>query len=318
MLLVSSMGVDSVRAGLEGVNIVAGWINKANEYLKPFKPEIRSMVINYRNRRSEINLLLHIPDSIRRKFHFVEVPAYQNFVIQDMMDESFLRIGGLWQYEDGKWKLDPGKLPKSERYLLMLRGTVPSETLNQLVRIQPAVNRDQTEDFDRFWLDCMLRNVALLEKVWQELSIDEVNVGVKVGVERCFSTTIPKELKGRLEATQRWIAAGRGKDREEVSRAWQRMREVTRSSKVSVDEIVQTIYRLTTGEAFATFLAVDDPYRIGEIRREERFVGLFPARMAVEATTELGLKKPTAAGYLSFKKKAYANEIRASLDKLGA
>jgi len=317
MLLVSSMDVESTKASLEGINIVVGWLDKASEYLKPFKPEIKSIVINYKNQRSEINLLLHIPDGIRRKLHSVEVPAYQNFVVQDMMDESFVRIGGLWQYEDGKWKLDPGKLPKSERYLLMLRGTVPSEMLDQLVRIQPAVNRDQTEEFDRFWLHCMLRNAALLEKMWQELSIDEVNVGVKVGIERCFSTTIPKELKGRLEATQRWIAAGRGKDREEVRRAWQRMREVTRSSKVSVEEIVQTIYRLTTGEAFATFLAVDDPYRIGEIRREERLVGLFPARMAVEATTELGLKKPTAAGYLSFKKKAYTSEIKTSLDKLG-
>jgi hypothetical protein len=311
------MTVESATAGVEGINIVLGWLEKASEYFKPFKPEIKNIVINYKNRRSEINLLLHIPDGVRRKWHSVEVPAYQNFVIQDMMDETFLRIGELWRYEDGKWKLDPSKLPKSERYLLMLRGTVPSETLGQLVRIQPAVNRDQTEEFDRFWLDCMLRNVAILEKMWQELSIDEVNVGVKVGVDRCFSTTIPKELKGRLEATQRWIAAGRGKDREEVGRAWRRMREVTRSSKVSVEEIVQTIYRLTTGEAFGAFLAVDDPYRIGDIRREERFVGLFPARMAVEATTELGLKKPTAVGYLSFKKKDYTNEIKASLDKLG-
>jgi hypothetical protein len=318
MWLVYRMDIKSAKATAETANVILGWLDKASEYFKPFRPEIKSMVVNYRNRQSEINLLLHISDGMRRKFHFVEIPAYQNFTIQDMLDESFTRVGSLWWYEDGKWKLDPSKLPKSETYLLMLRGNIPADTLNQLVRIQPAVNRDQTDEIDRFWLDCMLRNVALLEKIWQELSIDEVDVGIKVGIERCFSTTIPREFKERLEATRRWVAAGRGKDRQEVVLAWRRMREVARTSKVSVEDIVQTIYRLTTGEAFGTFLTVDNPYKVGTIRREERFAGPFPARMAVEATTELGLKRPTATGYLTFKKKDYTDEIKASLEKLGA
>ncbi|MGD0175880.1 MAG: hypothetical protein ABSC50_03525 [Candidatus Bathyarchaeia archaeon] len=312
------MDAETVKATVESANVIMGWLEKAKEYLKPFKPEVKSMVVNYKNRRSEINLLIHVPDGIRRKAHSVEVPAYQNFTVQDMLDETFARVGGLWRYEDGKWKLDPAKLPKSETYLVMLRGVVPPETLNQLVRVQPAINRDQTDEIDRYWLDCMLRNVALLEKIWQELNIEEVDVGVKVGIERCFSTTIPKEFKQRLEATRRWVAAGRGKDRQEILLAWRRMRTINQGSKVSADDILQTIYKLTTGDAFGNFLAVDSPYRVGEIRREERFSGLFPARMAVEATAELGLKRPVAEGYLTFKKKDYTQEIKVSLDKLQA
>jgi len=313
---VSELSANTAEAAAKSADIILGWLDKASVYFKPFRPEVKSMIVNYKNRRSEINLLLRIPEGVRRTIHFVEVPAYQNFTVRDMIDESFGRVGGLWWYEDGKWKLDPSKLPKCENYLLMLRGTVPDETLNQLVRIQPAINRDQTEEVDRFWLDCMLRNVGLLEKIWRELSIDEVNVGVRVGIERCFSTTIPKEFKERLEATRRWVVAGRGRDREEVQRAWRRVRQVTQTSRVSVEEIVETIYRLTSGEAFGAFLDLEQPYRMGEIRREERFVGPFPARMAVEASTELGLQKPIATGYLTFKKKAYTEKIKETLDRL--
>lgn len=311
------MSIEKAKTALESASIVVGWLEKASEYFKPFTPEVKSMVVNYKNKRSEINLLLNIPDGVRRKVQSVRVPAYDNFIVHDMIDESFARVGGVWQYEDGSWKLDASNLPKSEKYLLMLRGSIPNETLNALVRIQPAVNRDQTEELDRYWLDCMLRNVALLEKIWQELNIDEVNVGVNVGIERCFSTTIPKELKRRLDTTRRWIQAGRGRDREEINRIWRDMRLLSRTSKVSVDEVLDAIRKMTTGETFGSFLAVDQPYRIGEIRMPQKPISLIPSQMSVEASTELGLKRPTAAGYLSFKKKDYTEKVKESLDKLG-
>jgi hypothetical protein len=308
--------IETAKTAAETTSIVVGWVDKVTEYFQPFRPEIKSMVVNYKNRRSEINLLLTIPDGIRRKVHSVEIPAYQNFAIHDMLDETFTRVGGLWRYEDGKWKMDPSKLPKSEKYFVMLRGAIPQETLNQLVRVQPAMNRDQTEDVDRFWLDCMLRNVSLVEKIWQELNIEEVSVGVKVGIERCFSATLPKEVKQHSQVVRQFLLAGRGSNREELQRAWRNMRVQAQTSKVGVDEIVGVIQQLTTGEAFGNFLAVDQPYTIGEVRREERYVGLFPVQMGVEATAELGLKRHTATGFLSFKKKLYNEEIKRVVEKL--
>ena|SRR5438552_2370666 len=88
--------------------------------------------------------------------------------------------------------------------------------------------------------------------------------------------------------------------------------------KVGVDEIVGVIQQLTTGEAFGNFLAVDQPYTIDEVRREERYVGLFPVQMGVEVTAELGLKRHTATGFLSFKKKLYNEEIKRVVEKLEA
>ena len=301
---------------LEELEKIFEWGNKVVNYYKPYKPEVKSMTINYRTLSSEINLLLYIPDNIRRRITKVEIPAYQNFVITNMIDESFNPIRHLWRFENGKWKLNPKSLPASEKFLVTLHGKVPKIVMSNLVRIQPAKNRDQTEEFDRYWLDSMIRNVGLLEQIWHELNVEDVNVAVRVGIERCFSATIPKELKMKLKATQRWIRAGHGLDREEVFRAWRDLRRASRAIKIPVDKIVDIMYKLTTGETFTRFLSVDRPYTLGDVRREEQLISLFPERMFVEALTELSLKQPTATGYLTFKKKKYIETIEQSFSEL--
>src|SRR3989442_6448340 len=72
----------------------------------------------------------------------------------------------------------------------------------------------------------------------------------------------------------------------------------------SVPETYQTIVPLQT-DLVGGGIAVDQPYTIGEVRREERYIGLFPVHMGVEATAELGLKRHTATGFLSFNKRLY-------------
>ncbi|MCW7075569.1 MAG: hypothetical protein OCU24_06965 [Candidatus Methanospirare jalkutatii] len=284
------------------------WIDKVIDYLRRYKPETKSMTINYRTRDAEIEFVLYIPDNLKRKFRKVEIPAYQNFVIAEMRDESFTKIGDLWRFEDGKWKLNPTQLPPSERYLLTLKGRLPDDVLTRIVYVQPAANKDRTDEVDRYWLRSMIRNVESLEKLWDALNVDDVTASVRIGIERCLSTAIPKELKKRIEVTREWIQVGRGRDREQLYRVWRKMRHTCKTD-VSVDEIVDLIYKLTAGDFFSQFLVVDNPYTLGEIRREETFKGTFPEKMRVEACTGLTLKQPTAAGYLTFKKKEYTKIV---------
>lgn len=292
------------------------WVNKVVDYFSPYKPETKSMTINYRNLNAEIELLLFIPDNMKRKLRMVEIPAYQNFIVSEMRDESFNRIGEMWSSEDGKWKLNASNLPPSEKYLLTLRGTIPKEALSKVVFVQPSANRDQTEDMDRYWLSSMIRNVDALQKLWDALEVDDVTAKVNVGIERCFSTTLPKELKEQINANRRWTKAGYRKDREEVNRAWSDLRRSKEKFKCSIGDLVNMIQRLTADNTFSKFLHLDEPYSIGEIRREEGFKGTFPDRMYTEAVTSLSLKQPTAKGYLSFKKKDYTEAIRSEFEKL--
>lgn len=301
---------------LSDIEKVFEWVSKVKKAFDDFKPEFRAMRINYRTQKSELSLALYIPDSLKRKIAKVKVPAYQNFVVSEMMDESFSVVPSVWKFESGNWILKPSSLPASERYLLKLMGEVPKEFLSDMVRIQPAQNRDQTSEMDKYWLNSMIRNVDFTKQIYRELEVDDVNVMVHVGIERCFSTTFPGELKRLLKVSQRWIRAGYSRDRSEIQRAWLDLRRVTRVSKIQVGDIIEAIYKLTLGELFTQYLVVDQPYSLGEIKKEERFMGLFPEKMAVEACTDLSLKQPVATGYLSFRKREYMNRIKEFLSEL--
>jgi len=292
------------------------WVKKVVEYFRSYQPETKSMVVNYKTFTSEIAIFIRVPDDPKRKLSKIEIPAYQNFVIADMMDESFNHVTAVWSFVEGKWVLDPAKLPTSEKYFIVMSGKVPDDVVRQIVRVQPAMNKDSTDELDRFWLDSMLRNTEILEKIWDALNIEEVNVGVRVGIERFFSATIPKDIKRRLEVTQRFIRAGYGRDRNELFRAWHRMHQVAQESDTRIEDIIDAIYKLTSGELFSRYVYADHPYKIGEIRRDEAFKGIYPEKMAVEAKTVLNLKCPVATGYLNFKKKGYENELKDTFDSL--
>jgi len=292
------------------------WVDKVLNYVRPYKPETKSMTINYRNLNAEIELLLFIPDNIKRKLKKVEIPAYQNFKVSEFRDESFNKIEELWSLENEKWKLNTNNLPSSERYLLTLKGSVPEDALSKIVFIQPSANRDQTEELDRFWLSSMIKNVDTLEKIWDSLNVDDVTANVNIGIERCFSTTIPKDLKEKVNATKRWIQAGQHRDREEVVKAWSELRRAKGKFTISIEDLLNLIHKLTADNTFSKYLSLDKPYTLGEIKREETYKGSFPERMYTEANTFLNLKHPSANGYLSFKKKDYIETIESEFEKL--
>lgn len=296
------------------------WTNKVMNYFKPYKPEIKAMTINYRSLSASIEILLLVPDDMKRKFKNIEIPAYQGFVISDMRDACFNKIGNLWFKEDGKWKLNASGLPSSETYFLSLKGVIPKDALSKIVFVQPAANRDQTEDIDRYWLSSMIKNVGLLEKVWNILEVDDVTAKVNIGIERCFSMCLPKELKEQIDnqirATKRFIQAGHSRNRDELSRAWSELHRAEGRVRFTPNDIFFMINRLTDNNTFSTFIYLDEPYSIGEIRREEIVRGAFPEKMYTEAVTSLNLKKPTASGYLSFKKKDYIDTVKKEFERL--
>ena len=148
----------------------------------------------------------------------------------------------------------------------------------------------------------------MLEKIWRELSVEDVTVGVKVSIEKAFSIAIPVKIVKRFAETRRWIEVGRGRDRDKVMRQWSRLRAV--SGGKSDKDYLEAIESLTEGETFGRYVSVDQPYLIGEIKRSSIFKGIFPESMNVDTNTVLNLRQPTATGYLVFKKKKYSDEIR--------
>jgi hypothetical protein len=86
------LSINKKAPSVSDIEKVFEWIGKVKKFFEPFKPEFRDMRINHRTKQSEMSLALHIPNSIRRSMNNVEIPAYQNFQIYEMIDESFSRV----------------------------------------------------------------------------------------------------------------------------------------------------------------------------------------------------------------------------------
>jgi hypothetical protein len=300
----------------ENVNKALGWVKSILERFQPFRPDVNSMIINYREQRSEIWLHIKIPSGMRRHLASVKIPAFEDFDISFMMDRSLHRMALPWKLENKNWVLNPSVLLSDKDYLVVMKGPISKRVLDELVRVQPAMNRDQTPSEDKYWLSCMIRNQKLLETMYQELQIQEIDVKVKVGIERCFSTAVPPQLKKQLDTMDRWVQAGLGKDRGEVTKAWSALRFAYASGKIDQDSIASIVKTLTENEIFRQYVTVEPPFIIGDVRRNERFAGLIPNEMFVEAITELSLRRPECTGYLCFKKKDYIEIIKHELNKI--
>lgn len=130
-----------------------GWFEKIKTYFEPFKPETRTIVINYSKKTSRIGLYLHIDEGFRKQHNQIKIPYYEGFSITRMQDAAFREMKFLWRIDNGFWVLDARKLPPSDGYFLELEGAIEEKAVNDLVRIQPAINRDSNDTDDKYWLD---------------------------------------------------------------------------------------------------------------------------------------------------------------------
>lgn len=299
------------------INQVTEWIPKVIEYLEPFKPEIKKMSINYRSRDSEISMSLNIPDGFKRKIRKIEIPRYSNFEIQDLMAAQsleFLDLDDLIEIDERKIKIKCSGLPASENYLLSLKGSVPQQALDKIVYIQPSVNKDRTEDTDKYWLNSMIKDVELLESVWDGLNIDEVTASVNIGVERYISAKLPENINRDLELLKKWASIWHRGDRNEVYTTMKMMKK-TVDSKISVQKIFELFNTLTATEFFSGFIDVDSPYNLGKVENND-VLKTMPENIYAEALTKLTLKQPTAEGYMNFRKQKYIDCVEKKFNEL--
>ena len=153
-----------------------GWFEKIKKYFEDFKPETRTIIINYSKRTSTIGLVLHIDEGFRKNHNRIKIPHYPGFEISRMQDAIFRELKFLWMREADQWILDAKLLPPSDGYFIELEGLVEEQAIKDLVHIQPAINRDSDQVNDKYWLDSCIKNPTLLEKVWTHFQIDDVDV----------------------------------------------------------------------------------------------------------------------------------------------
>jgi len=311
--------INEIKKALSAAETSAGLVKQIDDVLdvfRPYKPEIRKFRINYADKDSEIKYYIQMPSGIRRKTHRrVELPATTGFRIDEVLDLDTTEMLEIqFDNEGNKWIVNTNAFPESERFLVTLKGYVSDQLLNRLVSVDCAANPTCREEDDFYWIHTALKDVSILEKLWHELDIDKVNVDVRIGVERFFSSAIPKEVTERFQAQSRLLnaIASRQRNIEHLKYDFRRRREKTR---ISASELVDLFTKLVSGEFFQQYIKIDNPFNVGNIEPYRHFTSMIPERVKIEVMTDLDFKMPAAKGNLTFERRKYEESVTEMIDE---
>ncbi len=286
------------------------WIEKIIEILKPFKPDKKRFRINYQTRSAEIKLAITKIDGFSKKWRKIEFPTYQGFELKEIQTASMEFISpDLIQTNNGKsWIINPKKL-NTDSLLITFTGGITEKALNSLVRVQPSINRDRTDKFEKYWLSSMIQDIEIWESLWNILEIEDVTNNVEVALASILQGIFPIEIQRLLKTTVEFNKAGMLKDRNKLYNAWRQYRIALSNAKLTPDKVMEIIKKVSEAEYMRKFLDVDLPYRLGNIQKHSDIVNLMPKFIQVDAVTNLSLKKPSSTGYLTFKKHDFGETI---------
>ena len=100
------------------------WYNVIRQHMSDFRPEAKSMSINFAKSTIRIDLYIVVTEGWRKRHKNVKIPASQGYKILEMRDDNFNLHKGLWQFADGGYVLAAKTLPSSEKYLVTLEGPI--------------------------------------------------------------------------------------------------------------------------------------------------------------------------------------------------
>ena len=113
---------------------IIGWYEKVHEQLSDFKPEARSMEVNFAQRLTLMHVQIAVPDGMRRSLTKVKIPAYPGYRITGMIDEAFVEHNHLWRHDGDNYVLKASDLPASSRYRVTMEGSIDERVLRAGIR----------------------------------------------------------------------------------------------------------------------------------------------------------------------------------------
>lgn len=296
---------------------ITGWYDKIRQYLSDFRPEAKSISINFARRTTQIEFHIAVPEGRRKQHRKIKIPVAAGHKILSMIDDNFNTHNHSWKIVEGNYVLDASVLPPSENYLIKMEGSVDSNAIRNILYIKPAASRNDEGGVDKYWLEASIRRPKILEDVYKDLEIDEVNVGVKVDIQKIFGLTIPPEVKDNISAVRRLLSAASSmSDRNELFRAASEYKRLSRiMPQYNPVSFVNIIQQLTGQDVIREYIKLEQPYELGTINDPE-YVDAVPRSVNIQTTTRLNLQKPIASGHLTFEREKYAEKLREEFKRI--
>lgn len=285
--------------------------------LEPFRPETTSVNFDYLSRSSEVRLSVTVPRGLRRKLGSrIEIPAHTGYAIKEIMD---LETGGSirrgFVKENDKWVIPVAILPSSEKYLFFLRGKVSRAFLDSFVRILTPSSADRDGKCDKYWITATLKDIRRIEQIYDVFDVDNVTVGVDIGVQKIFSTAMPKRMKDRFAAHADFVAASKSQARETWIPKAKAYRDSIRKMGGEPFDYLNLAMELISGDFFRDFIRIDTPrFSIGKVEGDPYYATL-PEKVLVEAQSRLTRDEPVAEGNLIFERAKYMETVENRVDE---
>jgi hypothetical protein len=308
---------EAVSTAEKGISLVKQ-LDSLAETFRPFRPEVRRMRIDYLNKNSEIKYYLNIPSGVKRSFHQgrIELPITPGFVVDEVLDfDAGELIKTDYNPVNGKWNFYTDSFPSSERYMVTLRGKLSDDFLKRLVDVKCASNPTQRATDECYWIHSALKDVSILEKIWNELDIEKINIDVRIGVERMFTSLLPSEVKKRMEIQKELLTAVMRGDRN-INPLKQRYRRISRNVNITPSELYEFFMKLASGEFFSSYLDLEKPFQFSNIEPEKSITSLLPEKIKVGVLTDLNLQIPAVKGELRFKREKYETSVKEKMEEL--
>lgn len=271
--------------------------------------EINRIMFNHRLGSAQVDVKLNVRELERKGNDYITI-RNANTSVLSMISSDFKEYSHFWRVQENQNILSiRDVVSESDEFLLRVEGYVDKSIINDLIYYRMATDPSDDNGKDRYWIFSIIKDPEVLKGLTENFLIEQVNTQIAVLIRRCFSTSLPHQLKIVLQARSDLLKAVQSGDRGWKRKAEFRLKKV---EQLSFDEkdILKTIGELIAEKLFSEYLSITNPYHIGEISPEDSIGTPIPNNINVNLFTKLNAKNDAASGNLYFKREEYKEKIK--------
>ena len=290
-------------------------VSRAYDFFDDFRPQTKSVRYNYREATSEITFLIEVPSGRKRQFGKVKIPVREGYRLKNMFSlPEYNPVKAAYTSEQGYISFNPKELPNQSKYIVTLNGDVEPQTLDEIVHLKAPEDPTRSKKEDSYWIHSAIKRPGVMKDIYDDMQVDNVDISLSVGVQRCFSNSIPEDVLSVFDRTRDLLEASNEDDRNEILTASRRRTRARRDLSTSPAEAADIVRSLATAENIQDYIRVDDPFRERNINPGTPKQHIFPETVSVDVTTDLDLDRQAADGDITFQKKSFEEFVEGKID----
>lgn len=301
----------------EGVNVANGIINIVQKIagtldkIRFFKKEGQSIYIKIPEKICQYDAAIRVRERgvISKNINF---PLPEIDCVTGTCMPSLFQLGKSIRKTPTGFLVSTKDIPAGTDLVLMqFQYKIPdSKFISNLVETKVAAEPLEFNERDEYWMHAQLRFPQILQKIYSDLKIQDVDLSVNVAVDNEVKTAIPKHVTRHLQLIRDMLAeTERGKAHKLLLQHLQMKRRIG----IDIYALINEISSIFLPSRFKNYIEIVSPFKYVDSRQgtaSYNFPGqLVPKVMTVISQTDLSLQTPAVDGKLVYKKKNLLDKL---------